>query len=158
MSAPVGNEYWKLGPQNGRPRIYETADQLLNDVQEYIDWAIATPLKESKVFAPSAYSKEGEATIIEVDKLRPLTIEGLTSFLKIGASTWKSYKKVKELLPVVELVMDVMHAYNVDGAAADLLNSNIVVRKLGLKEHQDHSSDDGSMTPITSITRTVVDP
>ena len=36
------------------------------------------------------------------------------------------------------------------GAAADLLNANIISRDLGLADKKDHTSSDGSMTPSFS--------
>ena len=83
-----------------------------------------------------------------MNKMRPLTMEGLCSYLKIGPSTWGVYKKTEVLSAIVIRVIAVMHAYNVDGAAADLMNASIIIRKESLKERTDHSSDDRSMSPV----------
>jgi hypothetical protein len=41
----------------------------------------------------------------------------------------------------------VIYEQKFTGAAADLLNPNIIARDLGLADKQDHQSSDGTMTP-----------
>ena len=88
-----------------------------------------------------------------------MTISGMCLFLDICESTWKNYRDNEDFLQVVTAVEKTIYDQKFSGAAADMLNSNIIARDLGLKDKKDLSSDDGTMTPKspTTITRVIVD-
>jgi len=71
---------------------------------------------------------------MRVDKMRIMTISGLCLFLDIAPQTWKNYKANKDFLDIVSKVEDIIYNQKLAGAAADLLNSNIIARELGLKD------------------------
>ncbi|MCP6336015.1 DNA-packaging protein, partial [Klebsiella pneumoniae] len=63
-----------------------------------------------------------------------MTLSGLFLFLDIDRKTWEAYAKNKDLLPITTRVEDLIYEQKFSGAAADLLNANIIARELGLVE------------------------
>lgn len=80
--------------------------------------------------------------------MRAMTIDGLCLFLDIDVKTWANWRSQEDFIPVVARAESVIKSQKFAGAAADLLNANIIARDLGLADKQDHTSSDGSMTPM----------
>lgn len=130
MGAPKGNQFWKLRSFHGRKPIFEKPEQLWNAAVEYFDWVEANPLMSSKVV-----SCNGFPTVVEVPKMRAMTVEGLCLFLDISQSQLLLWKKEREdFTQVIIRIMDVIREQKFTGASADLLNANIIARDLGLKD------------------------
>ncbi|RUW22152.1 DNA-packaging protein [Mesorhizobium sp. M4B.F.Ca.ET.013.02.1.1] len=132
MSAPVGNQFWKARSSHGRSPIFATPDNLWAAAVEYFDWVEANPLYEAKPFA-----YQGEVTITQVAKMRAMTLDGLCIFLDIARRTWDGYGEREDFLPVTTRIEEIIRAQKFAGAAADLLNPNIIARDLGLSDKQD---------------------
>ena len=81
--------------------------------------------------------------------MRAMTIDGLCLFLDIDLKTWANWRNDNDFFPVVARAETVIRSQKFAGAAADLLNPNIIARDLGLKDvaSHEHTSPDGSMTP-----------
>lgn len=79
--------------------------------------------------------------------MRAMTIDGLCIFLDIDRTTWYAWRDVEDFSNIVTRVESVIRDQKFSGAAADLLNANIISRDLGLADKQDHTSSDGSMSP-----------
>lgn len=136
MGAPKGNQFWKARAKHGRDKIFETPDALWAACVEYFEYVEANPLWEAKPFA-----YQGEVTIAEVPKMRAMTAEGLYLFLDIDRKTWALYRKREDFIPVITRVEDTMRAQKFAGAAAELLNPNIIARDLGLSDKRDTTHD-----------------
>lgn len=132
MSAPKGNQFWRARSTHGKSPIFKTPDDLWDACAQYFDWVEENPLWESKAFA-----YQGEVTLTEVPKMRAMTISGLCIFLDIARRTWDDYRGREDYMPVVTRVEEIISAQKFEGAAADLLNSNIIARDLGLRDKQD---------------------
>lgn len=132
MSAPKGNQFWRARSTHGKAPIFKTPDDLWDACAQYFDWVEENPLWESKAFA-----YQGEVTLTEVPKMRAMTISGLCIFLDIARRTWDDYRGREDYMPVVTRVEEIISAQKFEGAAADLLNSNIIARDLGLRDKQD---------------------
>ena len=76
---------------------------------------------------------------------------GLCIFLDISQDTWEDYKKREDFIGITTRVEGIIYSQKLEGAAADLLNSNIIARELGLsdKKELDLSNPDGSLAPKT---------
>jgi len=144
MSAPPGNQFWKLRSKHGRDKIFSTPEILWDDACEYFQWVEDNPLYESKLV-----SYQGVSTIEQVPKMRAMTLDGLLLFLGISDMTWYRAKDDEDFSCVIREIEKVIRQQKFAGAAADLLNANIIARDLGLKDSQehDHKSSDGSMSP-----------
>lgn len=142
MAAPKGNQFWKARSSHGRKPIFASPDELGEACEEYFQWVEDNPLYESKAFA-----YQGVVTQESVPKMRAMTIDGLCIFLDISDECWRQYREREDFIGVVTRVEKIIYAQKFTGAAADLLNANIIARDLGLKDRTDHSSEDGTMTP-----------
>lgn len=140
MAAPQGNQFWKARSKHGRNPIFANSNDLWDACQEYLQWVEDNPLYEAKVC-----SYQGANVIENVPKMRAMTIQGLCIFLDIDQTTWKEYGKKEDFSRIVTRVEEIIYAQKFTGAAADLLNANIIARDLGLRDKQDmeHTGKDG---------------
>ena len=138
MSAPKGNKFWLLRSSHGRNPIFEKPEDLWDAACEYFEWAEANPLKEDKGFA-----FQGVVTHESFDKMRAMTLSGLQVFLDITAQTWLNYKDRKDFLEVTTRIDNIIRTQKFEGAAAELLNPNIIARDLGLSDKVDQNITGG---------------
>lgn len=137
-----GNKFWEARSSHGRNPIFATPDDLWNAACEYFEWVDANPLWEDRLV-----TFQGKATHEPVAKMRAMTISGLCLFLGISRQGWLDYSARPGFIDITARIDDVIRSQKFAGAAADLLNANIIARDLGLAEKQDHTSSDGSMSP-----------
>jgi hypothetical protein len=148
MPAPKGNTYWTFRDKHGRNPIFKNPDELWDQCVAYFEWVIANPLQEEVI-----YHNNGKITRTSLSKMRAMTITGLCLYLGITLVTWGEYCKREDYAYVTTRAKDVIYQYKFEGAAADFLNPNIIARDLGLKDHKDLSSEDGTMSPKIEIVR-----
>lgn len=80
---------------------------------------------------------QGEAKLVEVPKMRAMTIAGLCIYLDIATVTWASYRERGEDFSVVTTrVEEIIRTQKFEGAAAELLSPNIIARDLGLADNR----------------------
>ncbi len=129
MAAPKGNRFWEARSSHGRNPKFESPEALWAACCEYFEWVEANPLWEMK-----AFSYQGEVIQEPIAKMRAMTITGLTLFIDVTLETWRTYRLREDLSEVVTRAEQVIYDQKFSGAAADLLNANIIARDLGLKE------------------------
>ncbi len=112
---------------------------------EYFQWVEDNPLKEEKLF-----HFQGRVITHKADKMRAMTLGGLCIFLDINKCTWFDYVKKDGFSNVTTQVDAIIRDQKFTGAAADLLNANIIARDLGLADKREHGGPGG--TPIRMIT------
>lgn len=141
---PPGNRFWEARSSAGAKPKFADAASLEKACREYFQWVEDNPLWEMKAFA-----FQGVVTQEPVAKMRAMTIGGMCIFLDITHQTWTQYRKRSDLSEVTAWAEGVIRDQKFGGAAADLLNANIIARDLGLKDNSevDHKSTDGSMSP-----------
>nr|WP_304655018.1 DNA-packaging protein [Neorhizobium galegae] len=132
MAAPKGNKFWMARSSHGDKPMFASPDILWNASIEYFAWVEANPLWEMKAFASG-----GKVVTRQLPKMRAMTISGLCIFLDIARRTWDGYRAREDFVPVVTRVEEIISAQKFEGAAADLLNANIIARDLGLRDKQD---------------------
>lgn len=139
MAAPVGNRFWEARSSHGRKPIFAHPDELWTAATEYFDWVESNPLYEDKVT-----SFQGVNTHEPIAKMRAMTISGLCIFLDIARSTWDDYRANEDFSGIVTRVEEIIRDQKFSGAAADLLNANIIARDLGLADKSEHTGKDGA--------------
>ena len=140
MSAPLGNKFWKARSKHGRDRLFESPAALWEACCEYFEWVEANPLYEMKAFA-----YQGVVVQEPVAKMRAMTIGGLCIFLDIDEVTWRRWREVEDFCTVVSRAEQIIYQQKFTGAAADLLNPNIIARDLGLADKQDVTTNGESL-------------
>ena len=158
MAAPEGNKFWEARTSHGRDKIFSDPDILWAAAVEYFEWVETHPLWENKVA-----QFQGVPIDMPLAKMRAMTLDGLHLFLDISSSTWTRYRieeDYQDYWEVVAKVEKVIRDQKFSGAAADLLNANIIARDLGLKDAStsEHSGPGGGPLQIQEVQRTIVDP
>lgn len=117
MSAPLGNEYWKLRARSGPKFIYDNPDDLWADCQSYFGM---------------------RSTLTWNDQIVPFTLASLCIYLDISERVWRDWRKDrKDLIPVITRVDAIIRDQKLTGAMVGAYNGNIVARDLGLAEKQE---------------------
>lgn len=141
MAAPKGNRFWEARSRHGRKPLFDSPEQLKEMCFDYFQWVEDNPLYETK-----AFHYQGAIIKEELPKMRAMTINGLCIFLGCTLQTWTEYRAKEDFSDVVKYVEKVIYDQKFSGAAADLLNANIIARDLGLADRKDLTSTDGSMS------------
>lgn len=146
--APKGNQFWKARAKHGRDKLFASAELLWESCCEYFQWVEDNPLWEAK-----AFSFQGESWVEYLPKMQAMTIGGICIFLDIDETTWRAWRSDKDFSTIITRAEKIIYQQKFTGAAADLLNANIIARDLGLKDTaaHEHTSPDGSMTPRSVI-------
>ena len=126
MAAEKGNKYWELANW-GKPKKYQPEELKVKAI-EYFTWINANPLLEQKM---SATGK-----VKEIKKMRAMTKTGFCLFAGITLKTFQNYAADEAYLHITEGIEGVIKTQKFEGAAAGLLNSNIIARELGLIDKQ----------------------
>ena len=79
-----------------------------------------------------------------------MTIDGLCIFLDIARRTWDGYCERDDFVPVTTRVAEIIRTQKFQGAAAELLNANIIARELGLADKSELSGAGGG--PVRFVT------
>lgn len=144
MPAPKKNRFWKARSSHGRKPTFPKPHILWNACVEYFNWNEDNPLQEEKVFHTN-----GIITYAEVSKMRAMTISGLCIYLDICEDTWANYRAKEDFFGVVTRAEKIIYNQKFSGAAADMLNPNIIARDLGLKDKQEIEQTIDDKTPKT---------
>ena len=84
----------------------------------------------------------------KVPKMRAMTLEGLCIFLDIDRKTFDNYCAKDDFFPITSHIRDIIYEQKFTGAAANLLNGNIIARDLGLKEKTELTGKDGKPVSV----------
>lgn len=124
-----GNQWWLKRSSHGRKPVFASPNDLWEASCEYFKWVEDNPLQEQKLFAfQGVVSKE------TANKMRAMTADGLCLFLDVSTTTWHNYKGKEDFVEVTNKIEHVIRSQKFAGAAADLLNANIIARDLGLSD------------------------
>lgn len=145
MAAPKGNRFWEARSSHGANPKFAHASDLWDACLEYFAWVEDNPLKESKLSR-----EDGKPKVVELNKMRAMTVTGLCVFLDIAESTWHAWRKDRDdLSEIISRVEQIIRTQKFEGASADLLNANIIARDLGLADRKEHAGEDGG--PIRTL-------
>lgn len=129
-----GNRFWEARSTHGRNPIYKKPEDLLDACVQYFQWVEENPLWEAKVFC-----YQGETTKEVMPKMRAMTISGLCIYIGISPDTWESYYKRPDFIGIAREVSEIIRTQKFEGAAAELLNANIIARDLGLADKRENT-------------------
>lgn len=146
------NQFWKQRSKHGRDKLFATPELLLEAAQEYFQWCDDNPLQEEKLFHyQGVVSKETQS------KMRAYTITGLCLYLGCSTEFFRNFeqnnKNAKDFMPIIKAIMETMYNQKFTGAAADMLNANIIARDLGLSDKQEVETKDVTRTPEEKAAR-----
>jgi hypothetical protein len=142
MAAPIGNRFWELAENAGRPKAYKP-EKLWEEAKKYFVWCEDNPWQKNEALKGGDFAGQ----IIKIPTSRPFTISGLCVFLGITTQTYDSYQRTEEFLSVTTRIHDIIYTNKFEGAAVGAYNANIIARDLGLADKSDIKAEvTGSMT------------
>jgi len=131
MAAPKGNQCWMLRLKHGLDGKFKTPEEILENFEQYVQWAEETPLIEVDF-------RGKDATEVRLPKKRLLTKDGFA--LACGFSCYtklSEYKtKSKDFGSVFTRIEQAIYTSKLEGAASGLFNHNIIARDLGLMNQE----------------------
>jgi len=136
MPAPKGNQFWKVRTKHGRDKLFNDPEILWEACQEYFEWVDKNPLMSAETV-----KFQGEGKLMDVPKMRAMTMGGLCIFLGINQQTWANYKEDEDFLGIITQTEEIIRNQKFTGAAAELLNPNIIARDLGLSDKKEVFAD-----------------
>ncbi|MEX6691245.1 DNA-packaging protein [Danxiaibacter flavus] len=151
MAAPIGNKFWEQRSSHGRKRIFSSPKVLWEAACEYFEWCEENPL-------PSVEFNGKDAIKCEVPKMRAFTLQGLCLFLDVNTKYFNEFEKELEgkedkmskgFSEIVTRIREIIFNQKYTGAAAGMLNPNIIARDLGLVDKKDMTTD-GQRLPSNS--------
>ena len=92
---------------------------------EYFEFIEQNPFKEQDF-------RGKDANEVKINRMRPMTIEGLCNALEITTHTFYNYEKISDYFHITKRIRQIIEAQQFEGAASGFLNANIIARKLGL--------------------------
>ena len=133
MSAPKGNQFWKLRNKHGRSKRFASPEQLWEAACEYFAYCDRTPWKAIKNKTKGEI-KENE----ESPTQRPYSLTGLMAYLDVSKSFWNDFKKGshEDFSVVITRIENVIRTQQLEGAIVGAFNPNIVSRIIGLSDKQ----------------------
>jgi hypothetical protein len=135
MPAPKGNEFWKLRSKHGKEANFTDSQKLYESACQYFQSCIDNPLYSTEFLGKDAEEKH-------IPKLVAFTWSGLCIFLHVNTKYFNDFReselgKSKDFSEVITCIGDIINTQKFTGAAAGLLNANIIARDLGLADKQD---------------------
>lgn len=170
MAAPEGNQFWKLRNKHGRPRLWESAEELWGAACDYFEWVDKNPWHEVKAMTVNKGDGMGSEIVQEeLPKKMPYTLKELCLFLGCSESYLRAFKstieysklsveEAKAFLTVISDIEEICFTQQFKGATAGFFNGNIISRALGLVDKQDLTSKGKEIKPKQAFTVKVVRP
>jgi hypothetical protein len=124
--------FWEAKPKAGRKSEYGPASNLAMVAYEYFKWVEDNPLDGKEV---TKY--KNETKVISVPKMRPMTQKGFCIFIGISEDTLANWLKRPEYVDVITNIKAIIYEQKFAGAAADLMNANLISRDLGLADKKE---------------------
>lgn len=145
-----GEKLYKRPNNKGRPRAFDTPEDIWDAAIAYFEWVERNPLWEAKLV-----SFQGISTVEQLPKMRAMTLMGFWLHSGVNKDTWYRYKNDSHYREVCENVEYHIREQKFSGAAAGLLNPIIIARDLGLSEKHEVTGADGGAIRTESITAAV---
>lgn len=155
MERLKGNKFWQLRTKHGRDKLFSDATTLWEEAKAYWDWCDRSPWMR-----PELVKYQGDAEQYEIPLGRPYSLDGLTVYLGVSGAYFRAAKKnLKEkieenkateeeiaLLETIEMIETVTRTQNLEGAAVNVFNANIMARQHSLAETiNNHNTGDATV-------------
>lgn len=149
MAAPKGNQFWKLRAKQSKKALFESPELLLKSAYEYFEWCDKNNWHKSEPIKSGSEC----GRIIDTPVTRPYSISGLCTYLNCSQYHFNKLKKNcnKELLDVINRIENIIETQQFEGAVTGIFNASIILRKLGLKEQTDITTNGDSLFRIEVI-------
>jgi len=158
MPAPKNNEYWKIAKENGkigRNKVY-TPEELTDKINEWIE------ITQNSVWEKEDFIKSGPAAgeKVYLKTATPFLIQDLCLFLGVNRNYFtqlsesikdKKDNDSKDFSCIISHVEQLITNQKLQGATIGAYNPMIIARIEGLKEKQDITSNDDSISLSVNV-------
>jgi len=158
MSRLKGNKFWELRTKHGKDKIFSDPKTLWEEAKLYWDWCDRSPWMR-----PELVKYKGDAEEYEIPLGRPYSLDGLTIYLGVSGAYFRAAKinltnKIEEgkatpieeaLLEAIEMIITVTRTQNLEGAAVNVFNANIMARQHSLAETINQNSTGDAVVRVT---------
>lgn len=135
MGAPKYNEFWKFRSKHGRNKLFDSPELLWEEAVKYFQWCVDNPLIEVDF-------RGKDAVEVYLPKMQAFTWAGLEYYLDMDLRRYRdalngslhSGGSHDDFVQVLVRINNVIYNQKFTGAAAGLLNPNIIARDLGLTD------------------------
>jgi len=135
MSAPFGNDFWKLRFNHGRKMEYETLEDLILKIEDYFLTESERTWEEEDWVGRDAYKVTRHHPV-------PFTKKGLCLHLGISIDTLQNYKeRGQDFLDVITRAEEICYTQKFEGAALGFFNQRLISNELGQTSKVDLSTD-----------------
>ncbi len=142
-----GNAIWRDRSCHGRPPVFEDAESLWDACCEYFEWATANPL-----YSDTLVSYQGASKHEPIAQMRAFTVRALCLFLGITDETWRAWRNDRaDLSEVIATAESAIYVQKFEGAAAGILNANLISRDLGLADRKELAGCEGGPIEIKEM-------
>lgn len=171
MARLTGNQLWKLRTTHGKSKLFSSGELLREEACRYFDWCDRHPWERIELVKYKGDSEEAEVPIG-----RPYTMDGLTVFLALSSSYFRTAKKQlrelieakglleskgtatpfdlakleesRDVLDAIEWIEQVVRTQQVEGAAVGVFNANLIAR---INLLADNSNVAGTMDSVVRV-------
>ena len=131
----------------GRPRFFETPEELADACTKYFEWCENNFIEEEVLV-----SYKGVTTKETKAHPKALLIGSMCVFIGVDEKTWRGWRTTRpDLLPSIQWAEKVIYDQKFTGASGGLLNANIIARELGLADKSELTGKDGGPIQTTTI-------
>lgn len=151
MSAPTGNQFWKLRSKHGRDKLFSTPDQMREAIFEYFESIDSDPYFKAEAKTVNIGDYQSQIAIARLPVMKPYTIQGLCRYLDCNVSYFSEFEQnlkgkadeiSKGFSEVITRAREVIYENKFSGAAAGFFNANIIARDLGLRDQSEVNVND----------------
>ena len=129
--------YWSKANKVGRPKKLKSPKILMDAAKEYFEWCHANPVIKNEMIK----SGEHAGSIVAVPVLRPYTWMGLEMWLydkkiiaKLDDYRANKNDNYSDFSDTLMHITNIIRDQQLTGGLADIFNSNLISRVLGLSE------------------------
>lgn len=126
----IGNKSNYLPFKTGRPRIWETPEDMEKSFIDYCKY-----LKDNQLEEVDYVGKDADRVIRY--KMRPPTVEGFCVWVGSTNTSFYDYQEREGFSGIIARIKDFCYSNCFDLAAAGFLKENIIARKLGLADKKE---------------------
>lgn len=159
MGAPAGNQFWRIRSKHGRDKIFSSPAILWEAACEYFQWCEENPMYSLEQAKASIKQdpEDPNQGLIKMPLLRPFTIAGLCTFLKVNTKYFNDFNDSlkgktddlsKGFSEVIAEIEDIIYNQKFSGAATGLFNANLISRELGLADRKEVENKGGQVITI----------
>jgi len=127
----------------GQPRKWHDIPLLINGANDYFQY-----IEDNPLYAFKNMSTRQGVVLTKEPRQRMATIRGYCNHIGIPLGRYYDIRKKPVLQEACEAIESIIKEHQLECGAADLLNSNIVTRVLGLAEKQE--------SKVTSSTKLII--